>query len=77
MNIVEKLKNRMYPQDVPDGTYLAAQVDTSQVYLGEVKNTEFGQRFIRRTANIFAGGDSAIQMSSEPLSHYILLNEVR
>lgn len=76
MNIKDKLKDRMYPQDVSDGTYLAARADSGQVYLGEVMNTEHGQRFIRRTVNVYADGISAIETSSEPLSHYILISRV-
>ena len=76
MDIVKRLKDRMYPQDVKDGTYLAARADSGQVYIGEVMNTEYGQRFIRRIVNVYADGISAIETSSEPLSHYILLNEV-
>ena len=63
MNIKDKLNNRMYPQDFPDGTYLAARADS-------------GQRFLRHTVNVHANGISAIETSSDPLPHYILISRV-
>lgn len=77
MDITDSLKGRMYPKDVKEGAYLAARADTGQVYLGQVKNTDSGKRFFRYTVNLYAESVSAVEISSDPLSHYILLNEVR
>lgn len=76
MDIAKRIENRMYPQDVSDGTYLVAHVHSGAVYIGDVKNTDNGQRFIRYTTNPFTDSTSAVEVSSEPLSHYILISRV-
>ena len=76
MDIVEIIESRMQPRGVSDGAYLAASKDTGVVYLGDVKNTDSGQQFIRYQEYAYEDGTSEADRICEPLSDYILISKV-
>lgn len=77
MDVIKRLQHTIRAKDINDGTYLAAKADSGQVFLGIVLTTENGKRFVRHTVNVYTDSFSTLESSSEPLSDYILLNEVK